>query len=54
MSEKNSPAVGIFRHHQDDESEIKELHKSGYDMKKLSVFSIICVLANGAPLEERK
>jgi len=54
MSEKNSPAVGIFRNHQDDESEIKELHKSGYDMKKLSVFSIMCVLANGAPPKERK
>jgi hypothetical protein len=37
MSETNSSAVGIFPNHQDAENAVKELQKSGYDMKKLSV-----------------
>lgn len=37
MSEKSSSAVGVFGDHQDAESAVKELQKSGYDMKKLSV-----------------
>ena len=37
MSEINSSAVGLFLNHQDAESAVKELQKSGYDMKKLSV-----------------
>lgn len=37
MLEKNSWAVGFFRNHQDAESAVKELQKSGYDMKTLSV-----------------
>ncbi len=37
MSEKNCSAVGIFRNHDDAERAVKELEKSGYDMKKLSV-----------------
>ncbi len=37
MPEKTSSAVGIFRNHQDAEYAVKELAKSGYDMKKLSV-----------------
>lgn len=35
--EKNSSAVGVFRDHDDAESGVKELQKSGFDMKKLSV-----------------
>ena len=34
---QNSSAVGVFSSHQDAESAVKELQKSGYDMKKLSV-----------------
>ena len=37
MSVKESSAVGVFNSHEDAESAVKELHKSGYDMKKLSV-----------------
>lgn len=37
MSEKNCSAVGIFRSHDDAEVAVKELQKSGCDMKKLSV-----------------
>jgi len=37
MTEKHSSAVGLFNNHQDAESAVKELQKSGYDMKKLSV-----------------
>ena len=37
MLENNSSTVGIFTNHQDAESAVKELQKSGYDMKKLSV-----------------
>ena len=37
MSEIGSTAVGVFRTHQDAEGAIKELQKSGFDMKKLSV-----------------
>jgi hypothetical protein len=37
MNEKNCSAVGVFRSHQDAETAVKELQKSGYDMKKLSV-----------------
>jgi len=37
MSLKESSAVGLFNSHQDAENAVKELQKSGYDMKKLSV-----------------
>ncbi len=37
MSVKESSAVGLFNTHQDAENAVKELQKSGYDMKKLSV-----------------
>jgi hypothetical protein len=37
MPEKNSSAVGLFGNHQDAESAVKELQRSGYDMKKLSI-----------------
>lgn len=37
MSEKNCSALGLFRSHEDAETAVKELQKSGYDMKKLSV-----------------
>ena len=37
MPNKYSLAVGAFSNHQDAENAVKELHKSGYDMKKLSV-----------------
>ncbi len=37
MPEQDSSAVGLFHNHQDAESAVKELQKSGYDMKKLSV-----------------
>ena len=37
MSEMNCSAVGVFRNHQDAEAAVKELEKSGFDMKKLSV-----------------
>jgi hypothetical protein len=37
MSVKESSAVGLFTSHQDAEGAVKELQKSGYDMKKLSV-----------------
>lgn len=37
MSLKESSAVGLFKSHQDAEIAVKELQKSGYDMKKLSV-----------------
>jgi len=36
MPERSS-AVGVFGNHQDAENAVKELQKSGYDMKKLSV-----------------
>ncbi len=36
MSEKNS-AVGIYKTHTEAEAAVKELQKSGFDMKKLSV-----------------
>jgi len=37
MTQKHNSAVGIFADHQDAENAVKELQKSGYDMKKLSV-----------------
>ena len=37
MPIKHNSAVGLFLSHQDAESAVKELQKSGYDMKKLSV-----------------
>lgn len=37
MIEKNCSAVGVFGSHLDAETAVKELQKSGYDMKKLSV-----------------
>jgi hypothetical protein len=37
MSLKYNSAVGLFQNHQDAENAVKELQKSGYDMKKLSV-----------------
>jgi hypothetical protein len=37
MTGKNCSAVGVFGNHEDAESAVKELQKSGYDMKKLSV-----------------
>jgi hypothetical protein len=37
MSLKQNSAVGLFLNHEDAESAVKELQKSGYDMKKLSV-----------------
>jgi hypothetical protein len=37
MSMKESSAVGVFSSHQEAEYAVKELQKSGYDMKKLSV-----------------
>ena len=37
MPEKDRSVVGIFGDHQGAESAVKELQKSGYDMKKLSV-----------------
>ena len=36
MSEKNS-VVAIFNTHTDAEDAVKELHKAGFDMKKLSI-----------------
>ena len=36
MSDKNS-VVGIYKSHTDAEAAVKELQKSGFDMKKLSV-----------------
>jgi len=37
MSQKHNSAVGLFNNHLDAELAVKELQKSGYDMKKLSV-----------------
>jgi hypothetical protein len=37
MNEMNCSAVGVFRNHEDAEGAVKELQKSGFDMKKLSV-----------------
>jgi hypothetical protein len=37
MSAGDSSTVGVFRTHQDAEAAVKELQKSGFDMKKLSV-----------------
>ena len=37
MLHKNCTAVGVFGSHLDAERAVKELQKSGYDMKKLSV-----------------
>jgi hypothetical protein len=37
MTDNNRLAVGLFSNHQDAESAVKELQKSGFDMKKLSV-----------------
>ena len=37
MNKKYNSAVGLFSNHQDAESAVKELQKSGFDMKKLSV-----------------
>ena len=37
MPEKNCSVVGVFGNHEDAESAVKALQKSGYDMKKLSV-----------------
>jgi hypothetical protein len=37
MPEKNNSTVGLFSSHLDAESAIKELEKSGYDMKQLSI-----------------
>ena len=37
MLEQNSSAVGIFSNHEDAELAVRELQKSAFDMKKLSV-----------------
>ena len=37
MLEKSCSAVGVFTTHLDAETAVKELQKSGYDMKRLSV-----------------
>lgn len=37
MLTKHNSAVGVFNNHQDAENAVRELQKSGYDMKKLSV-----------------
>jgi hypothetical protein len=37
MPNSNSTVVGLFCNHLDAENAVKELQKSGYDMKKLSV-----------------
>ncbi len=37
MSDTNNSVVGLFANHRDAEIAVKELQKSGYDMKKLSV-----------------
>jgi len=37
MTKIHNTAVGVFSKHQDAEAAVKELEKSGYDMKKLSV-----------------
>jgi uncharacterized membrane protein len=37
MTKTHNSAVGIFNSHQDAEHAVKELQKSGCDMKKLSV-----------------
>ncbi|MDO9104189.1 MAG: DUF1269 domain-containing protein [Methylovulum sp.] len=37
MSQTHNSAVGLFSNHEDAENAVKELEKSGYDMKKLSV-----------------
>jgi len=37
MTKIHNTAVGVFSKHQDSEAAVKELEKSGYDMKKLSV-----------------
>ena len=37
MPEKNCSAVGVFGNHEDAESAVKALQKSGYDMTTLSV-----------------
>ncbi len=37
MPEKNCSVVGVFGNHENAESAVKALQKSGYDMKKLSV-----------------
>ena len=37
MLEKSCSALGIFSNHQEAEGAVKELQKSGFDMKKLSV-----------------
>lgn len=39
MINKICSAVGIFRNHLDAESAVKELQKSGFDMKKLSIIA---------------
>ena len=33
----NHSCIGVFSHHSDAEQAIKELAKSGFDMKKLSI-----------------
>jgi hypothetical protein len=37
MKIEHSSVIGLFNDHQDAESAVRELQKSGYDMKKLSV-----------------
>ncbi len=39
MSENNTLSVGVFTHHLDAESAVKELQRHGYDMKRLSVIA---------------
>ena len=34
---KQNVTVGVFRSHEEAEAAIKQLHQSGYDMKKLSI-----------------
>lgn len=58
MSKNLNSAVGIFIDPQDSESAIKELKKSGYDMKKCSIVGglllgwIVSSLAMNGPLSK--
>jgi len=42
MPDSTHSVVGVFLNHQDAESAIKDLQKTGYDMKKLSVVAKDC------------
>ncbi len=50
MTENINSAVGIFRDPQDTERVIEELQKSGYDIKKLSLFGGLLVSWITGPL----